>query len=212
MKLHTETVAAVAATSIRTLILNGTLKAGQPLRQDALSKQLNISRTPLRQALQMLTEEGLVTIAEFKGASVTRLDASLLDDLFDMRLVLESMALASALPRLTKRHLAEAEMALDDAREETAPDKLSVFNWRFHDALYAPSERKLLLQTIRRLNSTAAFAELIATSIAGRVHQSHAEHLALLAACREANAPRAIDILKQHLTLAHAEAKAALKG
>jgi DNA-binding GntR family transcriptional regulator len=211
MKLNTKTSADTAAISVRALILNGKLKTGQPIRQDVLSKQLGMSRTPLRQALQMLDKEGLVTISDFKGAAVTQISATLLDDLFEMRLVLEPMVLASALPRLTKLNLAEAEMALDEARDETAPDKLSMLNWRFHNALYAPSERKLLLETLHRLNSTAAFAEVIANSIAGRTQQSQAEHLVLLAACRQSNASSAIDILKQHLTLAHAEARASFE-
>jgi DNA-binding GntR family transcriptional regulator len=211
MKLRTETSASAAAKSVRTLILNGTLKAGQPLRQDALSRKLQISRTPLRQAFQMLNEEGLVTISGFKGAEVTSIDVALLNDLFEMRLALEPMVLASALPRLTKLHLAEAEMVLDDARNETAPNKLSSLNWQFHNALYAPSERTLLLETLRRLNSASALAELISKSIEGRMQQSHAEHIALLAACREANMSSAISILKQHLTLAHVEARAAFK-
>lgn len=198
-----ETQAELTAARIRTLILNGTLQPGQPLRQEALSEQLNVSRTPLRHALQSLAEEGLVETTGYKGARVADLDREMIDDLFEMRLLLEPLALRSALPQITKLDLAKAEMALDAAEAEDEPSRLSALNWDFHHALYRPSKRQTLLRTIEQLNKASALAEVIASSILARPEKSAAEHRNLLQACRDGDEGSAIAALGKHLRLAH---------
>jgi DNA-binding GntR family transcriptional regulator len=188
-KTHAEST----ASKIRTLILNGTLRPGQPLRQEALSEQLSVSRTPLRHALQSLTEEGLVETTGYKGARVAELDRGMIDDLFEMRLLLEPLALSSALPQITKLDLATAEMALDAADAEDEPSRLSALNWDFHHALYRPSNRQTLLRT----------TEVIANSIVARPKKSASEHRKLLQACRDSDEASAIATLAEHLRLAH---------
>ena len=184
---------------IRKLILNGTFHPGQPLRQDALSEQLSVSRTPLRHALQSLAEDGLVELTGYKGAKVARLDRQMVSDLFEMRFLLESVALKSAFQHHSKVDFAKAEMALDAADAELEPSKLSELNWDFHHALYRPSDRHTLLKTIERLNKASALAEVIASSIAIRPQKSAAEHRELLQACRAGDEAGAISMLKEHL-------------
>jgi DNA-binding GntR family transcriptional regulator len=198
-----KTQAESTAAKIRTLILNGTLQPGQPLRQEALSEQLSVSRTPLRHALQSLAEEGLVETTGYKGARVAELDRGMIDDLFEMRLLLEPLALGSAFPQITKLDLARAEMALDAADAEDEPSRLSALNWDFHHALYRPSNRQTLLRTIEQLNKASALAEVIASSIVARPEKSAAEHRILLQACRDGDEAGAIAALGEHLRLAH---------
>jgi len=198
-----ETQAKSAAGKIRTLILNGTFQPGQPLRQEALSEQLSISRTPLRHALQSLAEDGLVETIGYKGARVAKLDQRMVDDLFDMRLLLEPLALQSAFGHHTKLDFATAEMALDAAEAEREPSKLSELNWDFHHALYGPSNRQTLLRTIEQLNKASALAEVIASSIIARPEKSAAEHRKLLQACRNGDQAGAIAVLSEHLGLAY---------
>jgi len=195
---------------LRGLILNGTLQPGEPLRQEALSAQLGISRTPLRQALQHLGDEGLVRHDDFRGARVAEINAALLDDLFDMRLALEPVAMRSAFKKLTKIDFAKAEMALDKAAETSGPARLSSLNWEFHNALYAPSGRTMLLDTIKRLNRTSALAEVIAFSITERIQHSQDEHIAILEACRARDPGAASKLLIHHLRAARQDARAAL--
>ncbi len=185
------------------MILNGTLQPGQKLRQEALSEQLNVSRTPLRHALQSLAEEGLVEMIGYKGARVAEHDPGMIDDLFEMRLFLEPLALRSALPQITKLDLAAAEMALDAADAEDEPSRLLALNWDFHHALYRPSKRQTLLRTIEQLNKASALAEVIASSIVVRPEKSAAEHQKLLQACRDGDEAGAVAALDEHLRLAH---------
>ncbi|RAX37889.1 GntR family transcriptional regulator [Rhizobium tropici] len=204
METYTEkTQVHVAAEQIRTLILDGTYRPGQPLRQEALSERLKVSRTPLRHALQSLAEEGLVETVGFKGARVARPDPNMVRDLFDMRLLLEPLALKSAVAHHTKLDFARAEMALDAADTERDPHRLSQRNWEFHHALYRPSDRPTLMRTIEQLNRASAFAEAIAKSIVIRSEKSAAEHRELLEACRNGDMDGAILHLTKHLQLAY---------
>ncbi|MHA6688796.1 GntR family transcriptional regulator [Mesorhizobium sp. A556] len=198
-----KTQAESIADKIRALILNGTFRPGQPLRQEALSEQLGISRTPLRHALQSLAEDGLVETTGYKGARVAKLDQGIVGDLFEMRLLLEPLALKSAFRHHTKLDFAKAEMVLDAAEAEQEPSKLSELNWDFHHALYRPSKRQTLLRTIEQLNKASALAEVIASSIVARPEKSAAEHRKLLQACRTGDETGAISTLGEHLRLAH---------
>lgn len=198
-----KTQADSVADQIRRMILNGTFHPGQPLRQDALSEQLSVSRTPLRHALQSLAEDGLVELVGYKGAKVAKLDRQMVSDLFEMRFLLEPVALESAFRHHSKIDLAKAEMALDAAEAELEPSKLSELNWDFHHALYRPSNRQTLLKTIERLNKASALAEVIANSIAIRPEKSASEHRKLLQACRVGDETGAISLLREHLQLAH---------
>lgn len=201
------TQAESAADKIRALILNGTFRPGQPLRQEALSEQLSVSRTPLRHALQSLAEDGLVETTGYKGAKVAKLDQGMVGDLFEMRLLLEPLALESAFPHHTKLDFAKAEMALDAAEAEQQPSKLSELNWDFHHALYRPSNRQTLLRTIEQLNKASALAEVIASSIVARPEKSAAEHRKLLQACRNGDEAGAISMLSEHLRLAYRDVR-----
>jgi DNA-binding GntR family transcriptional regulator len=193
----------LVANQIRTLILNGSFRPGQPLRQEALSTHLGISRTPLRHALQSLAEEGLVEAIGYRGARVAKPDAGMVRDLFEMRLLLEPIALQSAFGKYTKLDFAKAEMALDAAEDQREPSKLSQLNWGFHHALYRPSNRPTLMRTIEQLNRASALAEVIASSIIARPEKSAAEHRRLLQACRNADEEAATAILVEHLRLAY---------
>ncbi len=211
MEIGAKSRVASAADALRSLILTRELEPGSPLRQEALAARLQVSRTPLRQAIQILADEGIVTLADYRGARVAQIRAQDVSDVFAMRLALEPLALADALPKLTKIHLAEAEMVLDEAANETSPIVLSDLNWRFHLALYAPCGRALLLDTIEKLNRNAVRAEIVALSIAARIRASHAEHRDLLEACRGQNRTGARALLNAHLSAARKVSLAALE-
>ncbi len=211
MEMSPITTAQQATTQIRNMILNGEFQPGDSVRQDVLAARLGISRTPLRQALQSLHDDGLVVHSANKGARVALVTPNLVRDLFDMRLVLEPIAFRAALPLLTKLDLAHAEMALDSETPKSTHAELSDMNWAFHSALYAPCKRTLLLQTLRRLNRTAALASTIGMSITTQPSISHEEHLAILAACKIGDSEAALRLMVAHLTGAKAALLRALE-
>ena len=89
--------------TIREKILSGEIQAGQPLRQAALAEELNVSRIPVREALLQLEAEGLVIFEPHKGATATELNAEHVDELFELRAMLEAELLAASIPNLSFR-------------------------------------------------------------------------------------------------------------
>jgi DNA-binding GntR family transcriptional regulator len=94
---------------LRECVLDGTLTPGTKLSQVALADQLGVSRTPLREALRMLQEEGLVEIEPNQRTRVAGLDPQELDDIYASRILLETLALSMTLDSFTSDAAAQRE-------------------------------------------------------------------------------------------------------
>jgi DNA-binding GntR family transcriptional regulator len=101
---------------LRQCVLDGTLTPGTKLSQVALADQLGVSRTPLREVLRMLQEEGLVEIEPNQRTRVAGLDPQELDDVYASRILLETLALSVTLDGFTTAHQREAKRLLTAMR------------------------------------------------------------------------------------------------
>jgi DNA-binding GntR family transcriptional regulator len=102
---------------LRECVLDGTLRPGTKLSQVALADQLGVSRTPLREVLRMLQEEGLVEIEPNQRTRVAGLDPQELDDVYASRILLETLALSMTLDGFTAKHQREAKTLLASMRK-----------------------------------------------------------------------------------------------
>ena len=137
---------------IEEAIVSGELAPGTVLRQEQLSEQFDVSRTPIREALRKLAALGLVSFEPNRGVRVRTITREELREAFLVRAELESLATALAVPRFTTEDLADLEVAewrfseltqelRESAREGTQDAKL-VGDWvrgnhDFHDVIYA---------------------------------------------------------------------------
>ncbi|MFO1287569.1 MAG: GntR family transcriptional regulator [Rubrivivax sp.] len=133
------TLSSAIVERLRQSILGGERAAGGQLRQDALAAELGVSRIPVREALFQLEAEGLVRIEPHKGAVVAGFALAEIDDVFDLRVLLEPRLLARSVPRLQAADYAEID-ALDAAFAE-AIARHDVAQWgelnaRLHLSLY----------------------------------------------------------------------------
>src|SRR3954469_9374101 len=103
-------------TYLRECVLDGTLTPGTKLSQVALAEQLGVSRTPLREVLRMLQEEGLVEIEPNQRTRVAGLDPQELDDLYASRILLETVALSMTIGHFGTKARAEAKRMLTAMR------------------------------------------------------------------------------------------------
>src|SRR5260370_3287616 len=101
---------------LRECVLDGTLTPGTKLAQVALADQLGVSRTPLREVLRMLQEEGLVEIEPNQRTRVAGLDPQELDDLYASRILLETLALSMTIGHFGAKARAEAKRMLTAMR------------------------------------------------------------------------------------------------
>ncbi|MGL4975720.1 MAG: GntR family transcriptional regulator, partial [Bosea sp. (in: a-proteobacteria)] len=105
--LKNRTLSASIAERLRHDILSGVQPAGMQLRQDMLATTFGVSRIPVREALFQLEAEGLVRIEPHKGAVVAGLSAEEVDDVFELRLILEPRLLQSSCAQLTAADFVE---------------------------------------------------------------------------------------------------------
>lgn len=200
--------------TLREKILSGEIKAGEPLRQAALAEELNVSRIPVREALLQLEAEGLVSFEPHKGATATELNADQVDELFDLRAMLECDLLSSSLPLLTEEKLAQATdilSKLDRALgKENAANTWSELNSSYHNCLYSAANRPQTQDLVNTLNKNADRYIRMHLLWAGGISKAGPEHNQLLAYCKAGDVEKAVAILKQHILSSRDEIKAFL--
>lgn len=187
------------AAELRQEIARGVLKAGQPLPQEEIAARFGVSKIPAREALLQLRAEGLVTFYPNRGAVVSQLSAEEVEEIYAMRIALETLALRRAVLHLTRADFVRLEGLIVIMDEEPAPLKWSELNWEFHATLYRPCGMPRLLETVRVLHANVQ--RYVAMYLANPEHhaEAQAQHRAILATCRQGDADAATTLLAQHL-------------
>ena len=187
------------ADALRGDILRGKLQGGQPLKQDEIAARFGVSKIPVREALVQLKVEGLVNFYPNRGAFVSDLSAAEADEIYVMRIALETEVLARAIPHLTVANFKHADELLAAIDREENIAKWGELNWEFHATLYATAGLPRVMETIRTLHTN--IARYLVLYLAGMDYQeqSQREHRALLQACRAGEVEKAQAILKEHL-------------
>ncbi len=143
---------------LRQLILAERLKPGEWLRQEDLASRLGVSRTPIREALRLLAEEGLVEMTPHRGARITPLSLEELEEIYAARLGLEGLVARYAATNMSNDVLDTLRHALPQlARLATSGDIESYLreDRQFIEACYAVSERPRLCRQIAALRERA---------------------------------------------------------
>jgi len=147
--------ASVAATElIREAIVDGRLEPGRRLKEEELARELGISRTPVREALLFLQAEGLVEATPNRGAMVCSHDAEDLDDLYQLRALLEGFAARQAAARITDDELTRLRLScvrFDKLDPADDPRKLVKENLFFHNAILAIAGSTRLAGMVRKV-------------------------------------------------------------
>jgi DNA-binding GntR family transcriptional regulator len=194
-----QTVAEQIAAILREAIVEGSLKAGTPLRQDELAARFGFSRMPIRDALRQLETEGIVSIHPTRGAFVAKMDATEISEIYAVRELLEAEALRLAFPHLTDERLNEASSILDQIDVEADVGRWGALNRAFHLALYRPCGNGRLLNLIEALHNTAdRYVRILLSNLDYR-ERSQIEHREILAACRSRDEEKGLMWLRKHL-------------
>ena len=189
----------VIAHVLREAIIAGVLRGGSQLRQSDVAADFGVSVIPVREALRQLVAEGFVVLQRNRGAIVAEVSTDELRRLFDLRVVLETLLLAAAVPHLTSADLAKAEEFQKALEDETDINRWGRWNWRFHEALYKPSGRGRTLAIVENVNSHVDRLLRLQMSLVDGKRKSRREHGALLQACRRHDVDKAVSLLKQHI-------------
>lgn len=200
--LRHRTLPAAIADALRKAILGGEHKAGDQLRQDRLAETFGTSRIPVREALIQLESEGFVTMVPHKGAVVTGLSRAEIDDVFDLRVLLEPRLLRHSLPRLTPEDFARLdalEGRFSAALAAGNAEEWGRLNAEFHLALYAKADLPRTLATVIGLLQTSERYTRLQLSDAARLERAMAEHRDLVSLCRRGATDEAVKLLGDHV-------------
>ena len=179
--------------ALRQAILEGVLAPGARLRQEDLAAVFDTSRIPVREALRALEYEGLVESEPHRGFTVTSLDADEIDEVYELRILLESEAVRIAVPLLTDADLATLGVLYEEMVDEDDPDKQLASRERFYLYLYSVSGRQRLVGMIARLRQE------VARSLRWQLIQhSPSHHEEFFDAIKAADADRAAAKLASH--------------
>jgi DNA-binding GntR family transcriptional regulator len=187
---------------IRRAILTRELLPGQPLVEMELAQRLGVSKTPVREALKLLSGSGLVTFNPYKGASVRVVDQALARDVYDVRMLLEPEAVRRSVQAGDKALLAEARTALDAASgavQSGEQGQLSLVNRTFHQALYKGCGNPLLISVLDDLRDRAALISVVGWQNSPSWTTEYDEHNAVLAAAEAGDADGATGLVRQHI-------------
>lgn len=214
-------VAERAYRALRQAIVRGDFEPGARLRVEDLSRRFAVSSSPLREALNRLSEQGLVRALENRGFRVAPLTAAGVSDLARVRTLVECEALRDAIAHgsdtweaqaVAAGHaLALAERRLGD-QPRTLDDDWSARHRAFHISLYAGCTSPLLLDLADVLFDNAERYRRWAARWRQAPRRKHDEHQLLLKAVVARQSDRAVDLLRQHITHTEQLVAAALVG
>ncbi len=124
---------------LKSNIFAGRFAPGERLAEEHLAEELGVSRTPVREALHKLEQDGLIEPLESRGFCIPRDSPEEIEDLFELRTVLEGYTLKIICERITEEQIAFLEELIDNAEEALQRQQIEeVFNWntKFHDSLH----------------------------------------------------------------------------
>jgi DNA-binding GntR family transcriptional regulator len=172
------------------------------LRQDQIAEQFGVSKIPVREAMVQLRAEGLIAFLPNRGFVVSELSPAEVEEIYVMRMALETKALERAIPNLRSTDFIRAASVLDISEVEDDSAQWSELNWEFHSTLYQAAQWPRLLGAIEVLHNNVARYLLIYLGSLSARDASQAEHKKMLQACKKRDVGLATNILQRHL--AHA--------
>ena len=140
--------------TLRNAILKGELKPGERLMEIQLAQKLGVSRTPVREALRKLELEGLVIMIPRRGAIVADITIQDLNDVLEVRLGLEELAVRFACERITDEEIKALGLAVKEFEKKMSNNELSAqaeADVKFHEIIYGATHNQRLVQIINNI-------------------------------------------------------------
>ena len=196
-------------------IANLELKPGEALTQDRLAKWLSISRTPVREALRRLEQEGIIQTIPGRGLVVTELTIKDVEDMLEMLRLMDSHAAYLAAQRRTQEQadrLAEVARTLMVAAEQHDVDGWSAADRPYHEIVLAASGNQLLRQSIQDVRRRLHRITINSGTRPERLLACTREHLAVAEAIVQGDAEGAAERMRQHIDAMSASALALIRS
>jgi DNA-binding GntR family transcriptional regulator len=189
---------------IKNEIITGKMKPGSKISENLLAEQFQISRTPLREALRQLQQEGLV-VSDGVSTSIMELNAKDFEDLCKCRLILEKEIIKLCIGNITDEEIHNLEQFLEQAQSELHSTnhidymKILHYNSQFHDVIINSSGNKRLVHLLSQIRSFLLLYRANGLLKAENKLDFINEHRGILEAIRERDVDKAIQAIEEHL-------------
>jgi DNA-binding GntR family transcriptional regulator len=190
--------------SLEQRIIEGELGNDRRLDETELSAYYGVSRTPVREALQRLSESGLAEHIPRRGTFVRTPSLGRLVEMFEVMAELECMAIKLAIRRATPKDIAKLEKDNETCRAAVQANDLKTYyevNARLHGHIYQMSGNGFLASEAQKLHDRLRPFRRLQLQVRGRIEESMAEHDIILEAIRDGDADRAIETMQKHITI-----------
>ncbi len=198
--LRTRSRADFVFESLRDAISDGRIAVGERVREEEIARNLGVSRTPVREALQRLHQRGLLVFGTGRGLVVAELSQHQVLQLYAMREILEGSA-----ARFAARHANATDITilyrLQKELAEAKPDALLLvtLNRRFHQAIYEAAHNQYLMQTLNMLHDSLALLHNATFRVPSRRSESDEEHRKIVVAIEKRDPDAAEEAAREHI-------------
>ncbi|MBQ4404375.1 MAG: GntR family transcriptional regulator [Selenomonadaceae bacterium] len=187
---------------LRDAIRRGVLEPGERLMEVQLAEELGISRTPVREAIRKLEQEGYVIMLPRRGTYVSSVSVHDVKEIFEIRTALESLATVLATVRIEPEELEKLRALLAEIEghiERKDIEKIVATDIEFHGLLYQVSRNDRLVTIISNLKEQLARFRTLSMSYPGRLQETLEEHRAMVEAIAAGDADAAREAAERHM-------------
>jgi DNA-binding GntR family transcriptional regulator len=202
MKIQKATLHMQIADTLREMIMTGELKEGDKISENELCTSMEISKTPLREALRVLSAEGLISLVPNRGSFVTKPTIDEIMEMFEVMSMLEGVCARAAADKMTAEkfsRLEELHAALEEKFECRDQKEYIRIHNRYHSFIQELAGNRTLNQIVNGLRKKILLYRFQSLNLPGRFEDSIEEHRQLLATFRERDGRKAEKIMKKHL-------------
>lgn len=188
--------------TLREAIRKGILEPGERLMEVQLAEELGISRTPVREAIRKLEQEGYVIMMPRRGTYVSDISTNDVKEIFEIRSALESLAAGLAARRIEPEELETLQNLLVEIEGYIAKkdiEKIVETDIKFHGLLYKVSRNERLVNIISNLKEQLARFRTLSMSYPGRLQETLEEHSEMVEAIANGDVSSARDAAEHHM-------------
>jgi len=190
------------ANNLRELIMSGELQEGDKIKEDELCSSMGISKTPLREALRVLSVEGLIRLVPNRGSFVSTPTFKEIKEMFDVMSVLEGVCARAATEKMGEKDLATLEKLhnrLEENYQRKAQREYIRVNNQYHSFVQELAGNCTLNQIVNGLRQKILLYRYQSLNLPERFAQSIQEHRDLLEAFRKKQPKKAETLMRRHL-------------
>lgn len=197
---------------IKHKIITLELRPSTVIDEQSLMDELELGRTPIREALQRLDSENLVNVVPRRGTFVTDVSLTDLQKIFELRIVLEGFCARLAARRITLSQIDQMKSILEDLDKVESGDyrRLISIDDRFHAMLYQAADNEFLSDVLSRLYDLSLRLWYLVLNHLDDVQESIEQHRAVARALQSGDGERAEELIKQHVVEFQKQIKAVL--